>query len=156
MCGGCDDAYRDYQLALKSHSDAVNVLLVDSEGPVTADDSNGDHLRQRKWNLPKPFDSCYHLMVQAMEALFVADVDALEQHYGQYFRRTALPTHANLEDITVAQLVGALKTATRETTAGEYRKNQHAAKLLSKLDVVKVRAVLPHCDQLFEFLESII
>lgn len=156
MCGGCDDAYQDYLLALKSHPDAVNVLLVDAEGPVAQSDSNADHLRRRAWNLPQPFDPRYHLTVQAMEALFVADADALANHYGQYFHRPALPTHSNLEAVAVTQLANALKAATRGTTAGEYRKIQHAARLLPKLDVVKVRAALPHCDQLFQFLESLL
>ena len=156
MCGGCNDVYQDYLLALKSHPDAVNILLVDADGPVATGVSNGDHLRRRAWNLPQPFDPRYHLMVQAMEAFFVADADALANHYGQHFRRSSLPTHANLEAVTVTQLAASLKAATYGTVAGEYRKVQHAAKLLPKLDVTRVRRALPHCDQFFLFLDSLL
>ncbi|MEI7833937.1 MAG: DUF4276 family protein [bacterium] len=153
MCGGCDDAYQAYLLALKTHPDATNVLLVDSEGPVA--DSNGDHLRQRAWNLPQTQNPHYHLMVQAMEALFVADPDTLVEFYGKDFHRNALPKHANLEAVSVSQLADSLKVATRGTTKGEYRKIQHAAKLLPMLNLVRVRTALPHCDKLFTFLDSL-
>ena len=154
MCGGRDDACQDYLLALRSHQCATNILLVDSDGPVA--NSPGDHLRQRDWHLPQPFDDRYHLMVQAMEAWFVADADALAAHYGQHFNRQALPVHSNLESISVTQLSKALKTATRGTAKGEYRKIQHAAKLLPKLNVVRVRSALPHCNAFFQFLESLL
>ena len=154
MCGSCNDAYRNYLLALKSHPGAVNVLLVDAEGPVA--DSNGDHLRRRAWKLPPTQDPRYHLMVQAMEVLFVADPDTLAQYYGQNFQRNALPKHANLEAVSVQELATALKKATQKTTAGEYKKIHHAAKLLAMINVPRVRTILPHCDQLFNFLDSLI
>ncbi len=108
------------------------------------------------WVLPLPFDARYHLMVQSMEALFVADADALAMYYGQHFRRSALPTHTNLEAVTVTQLAGALKAATRGTTAGEYKKIQHAARILPRLNITRVRIALPHCERLFQFLESLL
>ncbi len=156
MCGSCQDAYLNYLSALKTHRQAVNVLLVDSEGPVAASDSPGDHLRKRDWKLPRPFDPRYHLMVQAMEALFMADADALVSYYGQNLRRSALPVHANLEEVTVNDLSNALKAATNRTASGEYKKIQHAAKLLQRLNVARVRTALSHCDRFFLYLESLL
>lgn len=156
MCGGCNDTFQNFLLAIKTHRDAINVLLVDAEKKVDEGNSNADHLRRRKWDLPQTVNPNYHLMVQAMEVLFVADKGALSQYYGKNFRHSALPLNANLEDVTVSQLMSALKNATRETTAGEYRKIQHAAKLLPQLDVLKVRTALPHCNQFFQFLESVL
>ncbi|GAB4285502.1 MAG: hypothetical protein Fur0025_17180 [Oscillatoriaceae cyanobacterium] len=40
VCGSRDDAYEDFKLALESHPDAFNILLVDSEEPVAP----GTHL----------------------------------------------------------------------------------------------------------------
>jgi len=156
MCGSRNDALDDYLHALRSHPQAVNVLLVDSESPVANTDSPGDHLRRRGWNLPHPFDARYHMMVQSMEALFVSDQEALAGFYKQGFHQSALPQHANLEAVSVQQLSAALKAATKQTQKGEYRKIQHAAKILSLLTVACVRKALPHCEKLFLYIESLL
>src|SRR3712207_6160306 len=44
-CGSRDSTLDDFKTALRSHPDAFNVMLVDSEGPVNA--SPLLHLRQR-------------------------------------------------------------------------------------------------------------
>jgi len=46
ICGGRTSTFDDYQTALETHPDAFNVLLVDSEGPVTCS-SPWEHLRNR-------------------------------------------------------------------------------------------------------------
>jgi len=47
-----------------------------------------------------------------------------------------------------------LKQATSQTTAGQYHKTKHAAKLLSLLSAEKVAAVAPNCRPLFETLKN--
>jgi len=106
-------------LALDTHSDAFNVLLVDSEGPV--DNGPKEHLKSRDgWNLPNISVEHYHLMVQMMEAWLVADRDALSRFYGQKFNVNAIPRDLNVEQIGKQALESALKEATRHTANGEY------------------------------------
>jgi Domain of unknown function (DUF4276) len=124
------------------------VLLVDSEGPVNHGPK--EHLKSRDgWNLPDISGEHYHLMVQMMVAWMVADPDALSKFYGQGFNANALPRNPNVEQIGKADLESALKEATRRTAKGEYHKIHHGPKILSQLDVAKVRRAATHCNRLF-------
>ncbi|MHC5728050.1 MAG: DUF4276 family protein, partial [Nostoc sp.] len=60
-----------------------------------------------------------------------------------------------VETIDKDSLERSLKTATRNTTKGEYQKIKHASKLLELLDVDKVRKASPSCDRLFTTLTEI-
>ena len=136
MCGKRNDAFRDFKNALKSHQDAFNLLLVDAEAPVKL--SPWEHLKSRdNWDLPHVDDIHCHLMVQVMEAWFIADIETLE---------------ALDKDI----LNKKLKAATQNTSKGEYHKIKHASLLLASLNGDKVRKASPHCDRLFRTLGQII
>lgn len=63
-------------------------------------------------------DQC-HLMVQTMEAWFIADADTLAQFYGQHFNRNSLPGAKDVETIDKSRIEKALDAATRHTTKGE-------------------------------------
>lgn len=89
-------------------------------------------------------------MVQAMEAWFVADPDALAKYYGKGFRQ---PKDGNVEAMTKDQLFRSLNLATRDTKKRKYAK-RHCADLLSLLDPARVRQRAHHCDLLFRTLES--
>ncbi|WP_413175736.1 DUF4276 family protein [Anabaena azotica] len=155
ICGTRNNAFRDFKNALKSHPDAFNILLVDAEAPVKIN-SPWEHLKLRdNWDKPAGVDdnNC-HLMVQTMEAWFIADIATLKKFYGQGFKENAVPKNANVEIIAKDNLERILKTATGSTTKGEYHKIKHAYKLLELLDVDQVCQASPYCDRLFTTLTS--
>lgn len=152
-CGPRAAAYSSFMTALRTHPGAFNVLLVDSEGPVS--NSPKRHLEARDgWNLLTVDDEHCHLMVHMMEAWFLTDVETLKNFYGQGFNANSLPGNPAVEQIAKADLESALKAATKHTTKGEYHKIKHGPKLLKDLSVLKVRAAAPHCDRIFSVLEG--
>lgn len=158
ICGTRNNAFRDFRTALKSHPDAFNVLLVDAEAPMKKD-SPWEHLKFRdNWDKPAGTndDNC-HLMVQTMEAWFIADIATLKKFYGQGFKENGIPKTTNVETIPKGEnnnLERILKIATGGTTKLEYHKINHAYKLLELLDVDKVRQASPYCDRLFTTLTA--
>ena len=138
---------------MKEHPDAFNVLLVDAEAPVNK--IPWQHLKERdNWNKPEVDDTCCHLMVQMMEAWFLADIEALKRFYGQGFKENAIPKNLNVEKINKTEIYSALQKATKETSKGEYGKIQHGARLLEQISVAKVRAASLYCDRLFTTLTA--
>ncbi len=79
----------------------------------------------------------------------MADIEALKKYYGQGFKEKTIPTNPNVERIAKDLLIPSLKAASCNTTKGEYRKIQHAAKLLEIVDVAKVHKASDYCDRLF-------
>jgi hypothetical protein len=145
-------AFQNFCDALRDYPEQRIMLLVDSEGPVTA--GVWDHLSSRSedgWN--KPADASEdqaHLMVQCMEAWFLTDKDLLREYYGQHFGTRALPRQPNVELITKTHVEASLKQATRRTTKGPYQKSRHAFALLALIDPAKVRAASPHAAHFFD------
>lgn len=115
-CGSRDDAFRNFRFALKSHPNAFNILLVDSEGPV--DGSNPrEYLRKRdpSWELPKGVEEDhYHLMVQMIESWIVCDPQTLHEYYGQGFQKNSLPKTKNIETVEKRQIEQSLEEATKK------------------------------------------
>jgi Domain of unknown function (DUF4276) len=94
LCGGREAAYKAFKAALKTHSDAFIVLLVDSESPL--DKTPWAHLKNRdNWDSLGTDDTHCYLMVQTMEAWLIADVDALRRYYGSGFQESAIPRNPN-------------------------------------------------------------
>jgi hypothetical protein len=157
--GSRRDAYEDFLMSVESYPDAFNVLLVDSESPVSETHTPWEHLRSRKDDQPWILDTqgldddCCHLMVPTMEAWFLADIDALSKFYNGGFKedylRQKLENYQNLEQIPKYNITKWLQSATDETSKGKYHKTRHAPKLLELLDVDKVRKASPSCDRLF-------
>jgi Domain of unknown function (DUF4276) len=146
ICGSRTNAFRDFQNALKSHPEAFNVLLVDAEAPVTIQSPWGHlKIRDNRDAPPEVDDTCCHLMVQAMDAWFIADIETLKKYYGQGFRENIIPKNSHVESIDKDRLFNVLKKATCNTSKGEYHKINHASKLLELLDVAKVRQASPLC-----------
>jgi hypothetical protein len=154
VCGSRNQAFEDFKLALKKEPDAVNLLLVDSEGSVSAEPWL--HLRNRdRWEQPSGATSAHcHLMVQTVESWLVADPEALAIYYGQGFRRNALPVRADIEAVPKADVRKALDHATSPTQKGKYHKITHCSKLLAQIDKEKVRRRAKHCDRLLKTLEQ--
>lgn len=148
MCGSGVEAYKDFQTGLRSNNQAINILLVDAEKPVT-ENSAWIHL---KWDSLGLDDSHCHLMAQAMEAWLVADKDALSDFYKQGFNQNALPQNPRVEEIPKADLFDGLRRATEKTSKWQYHKTIHAPEILKRLDVGKVRQAAPHCERLFKTL----
>ena len=116
------------------------MLLVDSEGPVTAP-SPWLHLKARdNWDRPNGAteEQC-HLMVQVMETWFLADREALQSYYGQGFRERGLPPqNRNIEDIDKGDVLDILNRVARGTKKKSYNKGRDSFKILEKLDPAKV------------------
>jgi hypothetical protein len=151
-CGSRGSAFEDYQVALRSHPHAVNLLLVDSETAVSAG-SPWQHLKSDSgdnWDNPGVEDKHCHLMVQATEAWLIADPDALRQFYGKGFHAKSLPSNPNVEQIEKQKVLESMRRATRHTTKGEYHKTKHAPMLLERVCVRKVRHCAPFCKRLFD------
>ena len=93
-CGGRRNAFEKFCIALgASKEEQFIVLLVDSEGPVADGYRSWLHLKTRDgWDRPHDAtDEHAHLMVQCMEAWFLADKDGLAAYFGRGFNRNALP-----------------------------------------------------------------
>jgi len=152
-CGSRNTACTDFITAMKSHPDAFNVLLVDSESSVTL--APWEHLKnQDNWDLHKSHNEQYHLMVQVMESWLIADIETLKKFYGQDFNENKIPDNQNIEDISKATIEVSLKAATRNTQKGRYHKINHGPKILELVDTQKVRNAAPHCDRLFKKLSE--
>ena len=131
------------------------VLLVDSEEPVAEGSSPWLHLKKRdKWDKPPgAADENAHLMVQCMEAWFLADKETLEKFFGSQFNRNALPGRPDIENISKYDLENGLKNATRLCgLKGEYHKGRHSFAILAELNPEKVTATSPHAKRLIDTL----
>ena len=114
-CGPRNEAFQRFRDAINSRDDAVNVLLVDAEGPVNK--SPRRHLRDRDgWNLSFTREDTVHLMVQTMETWIVADSEALKDYYGQDFKANKLPKAADLETVPKPTIERSLGEARRRRT----------------------------------------
>jgi hypothetical protein len=152
-CGSRNFTYDAFKTALKTHPDAFNVLLVDAEEAV--DSNPWEHLRRRDgWNSAGCDDEQCHLMVQTMEAWFMADIEALKRYYKQGFQEGALPKNPQVEQVSKNDLNERFKRATQHTQKRAYHKTQHAPHILAQIDAAKVCQAAPHCDRLFATLRA--
>ncbi len=138
-CGGRQKAYDKF---VHEHGDdnALVVLLVDAEGPVT---SSGpwEHLKSRdNWNRPAgALDEQCHLMTQVMESWFLADLQTLRDYYGPAFQESGLPKYLNVEDAPKQDVINGLADATRRTPKRAYDKGKHSFEILAKLSPSQVQ-----------------
>ena len=153
-CGGRQNAYNRFRSDLAmDNKDAI--LLVDSEGPVTAP-GPWRHLKNRdNWDRPggATDDQC-HLMVQVMETWFLADPEALQGHYGRGFRPQDLPQNSDIERISKDDVQRGLERAAIRTRKGSYKKGRDSFPILEKLDPAKVRRRSSYANRLIEALMS--
>ena len=155
-CGGRDRTLMSFQRANRSHPEICNILLIDSEIELKA--GVLEHLRSfpMSGKTLEVDESRCHLMVQVMEAWFLADPDTLEKYYGKGFNSAALPKERMIERIEKSRIETALKEATRHTSKSEYHKTKHGPEILRRLNVETVRKAAPHCDRLFKALADLI
>jgi hypothetical protein len=158
-CGGRRHAFDSFCAAHENAgSDYLPILLVDSESPVVQADP-WEHVRLRTgdgWECPSGASrDQIHLMVQAMEAWFHADKQALAEYFGQGFRPAALISRPDIDNIPKADLHDGMRLATRAClTKGEYSKGQHSFQILALIDPAMVRAASPqHAGRLLDMLD---
>ena len=157
-CGGRDQAFKRFKTAVElSQAGDVCALLVDAEAPVRSA-SSFQHLQERdRWSFPALGWHKVFLMVQAMEAWFLADRAALAVFYDGGFLANSLP--GNPKDIEVIRkdaLEPALLHSSKPTkTKGEYHKVKHGFALLALIDPAKVAEASPHAKLFNEFLAGL-
>lgn len=151
-CGSRENAYDSFRTAVSNNriQQELPLLLVDSEGPVTS--PPWDHLHmQDGWKQPDAAsDGQAHLMVQCMEAWFLADVECLKQFFGQTFNEGALPKNRKIERVTKEKVLKSLKEATRQCPG----KGGHSFEILGRLNPTKIRRIAPHAERLLNVLEQ--
>ena len=156
-CGPREKTYDRFCTAINEGEDEnFIVLLVDSEAAVAASDNPWEHLRKRdNWTQPSAAaDDSAQLMVQCMEAWFVADRQSLSAYFGRDFNAAALPARDDVEAIAKDDLERTLKQATRSCSRGKgtYRKGRHSFDLLGCLDPSKVVEASPYAKRLIDVL----
>lgn len=157
-CGSRSEAFKKFCIAARTAApDEFMFLLVDSEDPVEDNTLPWAFLRARqadRWEQPVgTTEESAHLMVQCMEAWFLADPEAVQRFFGQGFRRNALPNRMDVEKIPKRDLFTALEGATRGcATKGQYHKGRHSFELLATLDHERVAASSPFARRLFDTL----
>jgi len=159
-CGCRKDAYDDFCTAINDGKKAI--LLVDSEASVATSIENAEpwqHVKNRQgdgWVKPvNVTDDKLHFMIQCMEAWFLADEEALEAYFGQYFNKNSLPKRTDIEAIKKTDIYTALSQATRNTQKGEYGKGKHSFEILALIDPKKVRLTSPYADRFLAVLENL-
>jgi hypothetical protein len=156
-CGSRNQTYETFLLGLGSHPDSLNLLLVDSERPVTG--SVRDHLQAAApdgdgWQLAAVDEDQLHLMTQLMESWFVAEPGALSKLYGQGFAANALPRANNVEMVEKSAVLDGLHRATKDTQKGPYHKMRHSPLILERLNAATVASRAPHCARLLDKLRD--
>lgn len=133
------------------------VLLVDSEGPAGGRAAKVVLSSRDGWDFARLDDHRVFLMVQAMEAWFLADREALSGFYGAGFLAASLPgSPTNVEGVAKSDLERALKHASKPAkTKGEYQKVKHGFAVLALIDPGKVEKASPHAKLFNDFLRSL-
>lgn len=151
-CGDRGNAFNRFKIEHREGKSTA-MLLVDAEGPVTAR-STWRHLKgSDTWDPPaNATDEQCHLMVQAMESWFLADVEAVESFYGKGFRRQALPQNPKIEEVSKQDVLNGLERATSGTGKGSYSKGRPSFEILAMLDPEKVKSASPHASRFIEAL----
>jgi len=157
-CGARQNAYDRFTTALDV-ADGSPMLLVDAEGPVSADVDNADpwgHLHSRDgWTRPNGAgDGQCHLMVQVMESWFLADKATLTSFYGQGFQANSLPGNLQVEAVAKADVLDGLARATRNTQKGAYSKGSHSFDILASINPASVEGAAPYAKRLLDTLRG--
>ena len=157
-CGARGDALRRFERALSEGRFRV-ILLVDSERPVQADNRGKPwaHLAEPPDHWEKPAaaeDNHAHLMAQCMESWFIADTDALQNHFGRGFKPAKLPGNPDVEEVAKSDVMSGLESSVRETQRGEYHKTRDGFALIGIIDPSRVAKRAPHAKRFFDALRQ--
>lgn len=158
-CGGRDDTLQRFRIALRqARIDEIPLLLVDSERDVRPNSSAWEHLSARDgWERPRDArDDQAHLMVQSMDAWFLADRTQVEKFFGAGFRRNALADRTDIENIPKDDVLSQLESASRNSQKGSYHKGRHSFDLLAQIDPNRVVQCSPYTQKLLETLRMLL
>lgn len=147
--GAGSNVCKDFTSALKTHKDAWNILLIDSDSPDTG--TLSQRLCERQgWD--RAISTSIFWMVEMMESWFHADKAALQGFYGPNFKADALKQNPKVEEISKDDLKHGLANATRSSPKGNYfdNKTSHGPKLLALLSPALVQQAAPNCKKLFD------
>jgi len=152
----------------------VPLLLIDSEGPAPHPDemsfkqflSRKGQRSKNKRLLADIREGQIFLMVQCMEAWFLADKDGLANYYrrgGNQFDPSNLPPFGNEsienvdKDIIFERITEALQKADRHKPKEKRRsyEHRHGFEILGYIDPHKVVAASPHAKRLFDALTQL-
>lgn len=157
-CGPREDAFRRLCIALDDDATGSYLLLVDSEAVVSAGVPVWKHVREREgdnWQRPvNAKDEHLHFMAVCMESWLVSDPESLGRFYGKNFTSNALPQPADLESVDKYTVMRALRSATRDTSKGEYSKGKVSFAALGAIDVSVVSQRMSFCRRLAQQLEK--
>ena len=140
-CGSGDDAIQECAKG------GDGLLLIDSEG---------EDLPQLVQRVESQIGTATRafFMVQKMEAWFIADRNALRNHFGAGFRESALPRNRNVEEVPIQDIDNALRNATRDCAKQRYRKGRDDVGLLNLLNPTTVYNACDNFARLIDFLRS--
>lgn len=116
-CGSGPAALDDFTNSRTHRPDALGVLLIDAEGPVTDHTKPWAALKKiRLMDRPNGVNDEYcYLMVECLENWLVADRDGLQRHFDSgkpCFKSNSLPAWPNSEMIAKQTVLDALDAAT--------------------------------------------
>lgn len=166
--GGRNDVVKRFNQALvKQEKDVICILLVDSEGPLderlTVKDNlqrslKGDSKQEHPFSVSDlAHEENLYLMVQCMEAWFLADREKLTQYFGLRLDTHLLPKGSNVEAMSVVDVVEGLTQSTKgKGPRNTYDKIKDAVPLLRMIrpDVVADNA--PQCQRLINKLTQLL
>ena len=109
------EAVKDFLRVCRTRPYQLNILIIDSEGPVPNTVHAIRTLRANSfWDQDVVCDDDQiNFMVQAMEAWFIADPEALIKCYGQDFNINLLPNPQNAESTAPSETVAAIHRGLR-------------------------------------------
>ena len=157
-CGGRNQTFDKFRSAAQTGKVGdLCVLLVDSEGSVGTKSPVAYLSARDGWDFPTLDRHQVFLMVQAMEAWFLADREALAAFYDGGFLEKSLPGDpTNIEAVPKTDLESKLKHASRPAkTKGVYHKVKHGLALLALIDPDKVERGSPHAADFHRFLRGL-
>ena len=152
-CGSRHDAHKRYCIDIEHGVSAL--LLVDSEAPVDDSCQSGDSCSWLPWchldslddgnRLASPKGSCdldCHLMVQATESWFIADIDTLKKYFQKNFQASAISKNSNPESVDKNEVIRSLEVASSKCSK-KYKIGKHTFNLLKEINPSKVVNAMP-------------
>jgi hypothetical protein len=146
-CGGRQEAFRDFKIALSASQSDYVALLLDSEDPISDVERPWQHLAARLNDpMPRPKgvnDEQALLMTTCMETWLVADHPALRKHFRQdRFHFSALPSLVGLESRDRHEVHDSLVKASAECSNG-FKKGKRSFELLAIVNPDELEKHLP-------------
>lgn len=154
-CGGRRQAVDKFLHSINMGEDAF--LLIDSEGKVSKELISTEFLSQefKEFEGKQDLSDKCHLMVECMEAWFLADTEALGKYFNPGFDQNKLPKHQSIESISKENLYKSLKECTKLTkTKGEYSKGQHSFKILALINPQLVSEASPWAKKFIDSMKG--